>query len=74
MRKLKLEIDALSVQSFATTAPDAPRRGTVRAAEGTVVTACGTCVGETCEGPTCFTSCGFGPPDCVCPPPGTTDP
>jgi hypothetical protein len=40
MKKLKLDLDTLSVQSFATTAADAAPQGTVHGAEATR-TSCG---------------------------------
>ena len=70
MVKLKLNLDELSVESFPTTANGEPPRGTVRGAmfESFNRTDCGSCEGETCEGATCFTSCGSGaPPQCTCP-------
>jgi hypothetical protein len=77
MTKLRLRLDELAVESFPTTADAGPPRGTVRGAEdgpSLVHTACGTCAGETCEGATCFTSCGgAAPPECTCPAPGTND-
>lgn len=68
MRKMKLEIGTLQVESFPTLqAP--PERGTVDGAEGTLRTnQCGSCAGFTCDGATCVTSCG-GQPQCTCPPP-----
>ena len=70
MKKLALNADELRVESFPTVQVAETLRGTVLAAEGTMrQTQCGSCVGPTCEGPTCFTSCGGGPPECTCPPP-----
>ena len=70
MKKLVLDADALRVESFPTLAVEETLRGTVHAAEATMrQTQCGSCVGPTCQGPTCYTSCGGGPPECTCPPP-----
>ena len=57
MRKLKLEMDALVVESFATHASGDAGRGTVDGLGGTKVDpSCGTC--ETWIGETCDASCG----------------
>lgn len=80
MRKLRLELEALTVDSFDTTAVEVPK-GTVLAQEGTrgcsiscvdscLQTQCtcagintcqqscnGTCVGYSCQGPTCVGTC-----------------
>jgi len=68
MEKLKLHIDALEVESFPTSEA-ADGAGTVLGAEATLHTGqCGTCAGPTCNGDTCFTSCGAGgDPACTCP-------
>ncbi|HEX6746376.1 MAG TPA: hypothetical protein VF092_03600 [Longimicrobium sp.] len=69
MRKLALDVNGIMVESFPTSRADEEVKGTIRAAEGTRTGACGTCVGYTCAGPSCFTSCDPGGPDCTCPPP-----
>ncbi|HEX8244663.1 MAG TPA: hypothetical protein VF541_14250 [Longimicrobium sp.] len=67
-KKLSLEMDGLTVESFPTTAADAQPRGTVDAAEFTLKTdQCGSCGGYTCAGVSCFTSCDPGGPGCTCP-------
>jgi len=57
MRKLKLEMDALVVDSF-TTQPIDSMRGTVEGQRGATVfdPSCGTCF--SCHGDTCDASCG----------------
>jgi hypothetical protein len=68
MKKLSLEMDDLSVESFPTTVRHEPLKGTVDAAEFTLKTAqCGSCGGDTCAGVSCFTSCIPGGPGCTCP-------
>ena len=78
MRKIKLDIDALEVDSFETK-PAAVERGTVRghatqygSCQGSCVASCG---GPTCESPcqveptfylTCMESCGWTNGDVVC--------
>ncbi|HEX8244662.1 MAG TPA: hypothetical protein VF541_14245 [Longimicrobium sp.] len=70
MKKLKLELDALGVESFAT-APASPRAGTVRGAAETDLCSQGpaTChpTYDPCD--TCATSCAGGP-WCDCLPSG----
>ncbi|HEX5726876.1 MAG TPA: hypothetical protein VFX98_15480 [Longimicrobiaceae bacterium] len=68
MKKLRLRLEALTVESFPT-APATEPLGTVHAAEGTLRTRCEyTCVEPTCQGNTCVTSCGGGgDPACTCP-------
>lgn len=57
MRKLKLEMDVLVVESFATHAAAETGRGTVDGrGETKFDPSCGTC--ETWIGPTCDASCG----------------
>jgi len=69
MKKLRLNVEALAVESFRT-APGVEPLGTVHAQEGTLQSRCEyTCVEPTCEGVTCYTSCGGGgDPQCTCPP------
>ncbi|HEU0053212.1 MAG TPA: hypothetical protein VFQ39_08535 [Longimicrobium sp.] len=68
--KLKLRVDDLRVDAFATGSPEALSRGTVRARESIVWTArncppqtaddtCGMTCGPTCEPPSCN-------PDTIC--------
>ncbi|HEX8903382.1 MAG TPA: hypothetical protein VF771_00925 [Longimicrobiaceae bacterium] len=62
MRKLRMEVESLSVESFPV-APEVPVfRGTVRAAEDATHEIYCT------HGDTCRTSCGI-VGDCTCPPP-----
>ena len=69
MRKLKLTIDRLAVESFPTVPEPAPAAGTVNGAEATARThQCGSCVAS------CYTSCyGAMAADapCTCPVYGT---
>jgi hypothetical protein len=68
MKKIRLRIDGLAVESFPTAPDPVKEAGTVHGAEGTLRTAqCGTCAGYTCEGASCFTSCIPGGPNCTCP-------
>ena len=60
MRKITLDLDRLTVDSFPTTAPAEAPRGTV---EGAMRTRELYCTG----GDTCRTSCGGGDPRCTCP-------
>jgi len=53
MKKMKLEIDALSVQSFSTTGRDGGKRGTVDAHSGTGAGSNGTL----CQDITCAYGC-----------------
>jgi hypothetical protein len=62
MKKLRLKLEALAVESFPTVVLEAETRGTVEAAEGSRGTLCATCDGASCGG----TSCGGGPPYCTC--------
>jgi hypothetical protein len=69
MRKIRLRIDTLAVESFPT-AHAQPGAGTVAGAEFTAATVqCGSCGGETCAGFSCYTSCAgaVGRPACTCP-------
>jgi len=59
MRKLTLELEQLTVESFPTTAEDEAARGTVEGAEATRELYC-------TNGDTCRTSCAGGP-KCLCP-------
>ena len=78
MRKLRLELDALTVESFPTTADERNARGTVRAREEcdscgcslgpNDVYTCG-CKVSACPCDTCDTSCAGGP-FCDCLPSG----
>jgi hypothetical protein len=61
MRKLRLELDALRVESFPTDGPDAGARGTVRGADMLRTREAYCTNGETCK-----TSCAGGP-HCLCP-------
>ncbi|HEX5871680.1 MAG TPA: pinensin family lanthipeptide [Longimicrobium sp.] len=63
MRKLKLDLDHLAVESFETNAADGAQRGTVRGFNPTCENSCldtcyytcgGSCAG-TCTEPTCIT-------------------
>jgi hypothetical protein len=64
MRKLKLDLDQLTVESFDTNAPDGPRRGTVRAfMPPTPFITCPLTCADTCD--TCDYSCG-GTCDATC--------
>jgi hypothetical protein len=64
MKKLRMDIEALDVESFPV-APDAPVfRGTVHAADGMLATRQLYCT----NGDTCRTSCGL-VGNCTCPPP-----
>lgn len=71
MRKMRLELGELAVESFPTETAAEAARGTVEAAEAATfaaTAACGTCGGATCAGATCFTSCSpGGDPRCTCP-------
>jgi hypothetical protein len=64
MRKIALDLDTLSVQSFETTARPAHLRGTVRAAGGTNeecqsqgLSYCGSCWPTDCVEPSCGPPC-----------------
>ena len=63
MKKLRMDVETLDVESF-TVAPAEPAfRGTVEAADALLATQVIYCT----RGDTCRTSCGGG--DCTCPPP-----
>lgn len=66
MKKMRLEIDELAVETFATGANGDAGQGTVKAADATIGITCG----ATCAGVTCVTSCGGGGggvQHCTCP-------
>jgi len=63
MKKLKLDLETVRVESFAT-GDDAEGRGTVRANSG-VSSDCSFHPPETCRGNTCWDSCG-GSCDSLC--------
>jgi hypothetical protein len=69
MKKLNLQVDTLSVDTFPTGETPEEARGTVHADAYSLKTdQCGTCGGYTCGGATCFTSCSpGGNPACTCP-------
>lgn len=65
MHKLRLDLEALNVESFATLNPRRPVRGTVRGADmvnpGLIMFTQSTCNGgSTCGGYTCDATCGNG--------------
>ena len=64
MNKIRLDVDGLAVETFATGRAEEVLTGTVHAA---MATATGNCA--TCKGATCFTSCAFqaGDAACTCP-------
>ncbi|HSU15681.1 hypothetical protein [Longimicrobium sp.] len=55
MKKFRLAVEELCVESFGTAAAD-PARGTVRAAEATPATGCALC-GTAAVGGSCFNGC-----------------
>jgi hypothetical protein len=59
MRKMKLDMDKLAVESFAVVAGDADSRGTVEANQGTRLCTMWTCGGDTCD-LSCTGSCRTG--------------
>jgi hypothetical protein len=64
MKKLALQVETLSVESFPTEQAASALRGTVQGAEATPNTYCGTC------GVSCYTSCAAAAADypvCTCP-------
>lgn len=65
MNKIRLKLDRLTVESFATGQVPEEAQGTVHGA--LAATATGGCA--TCKGATCFTSCAFAAGDvaCTCP-------
>ena len=61
MKKTRLDPEQLAVETFPT-APEVEKlAGTVHAAEASRNTQC-----ATCDGASCGTSCGGGPPYCTC--------
>ncbi|HEX8903380.1 MAG TPA: hypothetical protein VF771_00915 [Longimicrobiaceae bacterium] len=64
MNKMRLNVDPLTVETFATGKAEEVLTGTVHAAMATATGAC-----ATCKGVTCFTSCAFagGDANCTCP-------
>jgi len=64
MKKLRMEVEALHVESFPTSPSELTFRGTVAAAEALLATQLLGCT----NGATCRTSCGV-VGNCTCPPP-----
>ena len=65
MKKLRLDVEALDVESFPVAPAEPVFRGTVAAAEALLATQALGCT----NGATCRTSCGL-VGNCTCPPPG----
>jgi hypothetical protein len=66
MKKMRLEIDELAVESFPMAVDPASTVGTVKGNDATIGLTCP----ATCAGPTCVTSCGGGGggvQHCTCP-------
>lgn len=66
MKKMRLEIDELAVESFPTAVAPDMSRGTVKGNDATLALTCP----ATCAGATCVTSCGGGGggvQHCTCP-------
>jgi hypothetical protein len=64
MKKIRLDVDHLAVESFATGQLAEEAKGTVHGAFA--ITSTGNCA--TCKGATCYTSCAFeGGDACTCP-------
>lgn len=67
MRKLRLELETLVVETFAPAAEGAPRRGTVRGREDGTWIDCGT-FPDSCGADTCGNQCYTGPNYVSCDP------